>query len=67
MAEIIEWVGLFLRAVLGTIFMLAPGIVFWLVVVGIVAAIWWVRHAGLLRGDRDVDLGTHPSPDRPSS
>ena len=53
-AEVVEWAGICLRVVLGVIFMLAPGIVFWLAVVGIVAVIRQVGHADLLRSGRDV-------------
>jgi hypothetical protein len=45
--EVLWWVGDGFRAVVGTMIMLTPGIVFWLVVVGIIAIIQRWGRAGL--------------------
>ena len=47
MVEILGWVGDGFRVVVGTMIMLIPGIVFWLVVVGIIAMIQRWGRAGL--------------------
>lgn len=39
MEEILNWGGTFWRVVLATIFFITPGVVFWLVVAGILAAV----------------------------
>jgi hypothetical protein len=54
MAEVVEVAGICLRVVLGVIFMLTPGMVFWLAVVGIGLAIQRICRADLLRRSRDV-------------
>lgn len=47
MAEILEWVGECLRVLVASIFALTPGIVFWLVVIGVVAIVqrWSPRRS----------------------
>ena len=39
MMEFLQWIGAGFRAVVGTMILLVPGVVFWLVVVGITATI----------------------------
>jgi hypothetical protein len=39
MAEIVQWAGDFLRAVVGLIIMLIPGVAFWFVVIGFIAIV----------------------------
>ena len=46
MAEVLRWAGDCLRAFVGLVFMLIPGIVFWLVVLGIIAIAQQWNHAG---------------------
>ena len=46
LGEVVRWAGDFFRAVLGLIIMLIPGIVFWLVVIGVIVIVqrWNTRR-----------------------
>jgi hypothetical protein len=47
MGEVLRWVGDFFRVVVALVIMLTPGIVFWLVVIGIIAVIQRWSRTGL--------------------
>jgi len=47
MGEVLRWAGDFLRVVVAVMIMLTPGIVFWLVVIGIIAIIQQWSSTGL--------------------
>lgn len=47
MAEVLHWAGTCLRAVLGVIFILTPGVAFWLVVLGLLAMVRWIGRSNL--------------------
>jgi hypothetical protein len=53
MAEVLRWVGDCFRVVVATIFFLTPGMVFWLVVVGVIAAVHRSKGTGLYKTIRD--------------
>ena len=46
MEQVFEGLGTVLRAMLGLLFVVGPGVLFWLIVVGVVAAVRWVAHGG---------------------
>jgi len=54
MAEVLLWVENCSRALLGLIFFLTPGVVFWLVVIGIVIVFQRISHTDLYRIVRDT-------------
>lgn len=47
MAEIFRWAAACGRVAVAAIFALTPGMVFWLLVIGVIVAIHRVRHARL--------------------
>jgi membrane-bound metal-dependent hydrolase YbcI (DUF457 family) len=53
MGEVLRWAGGFFRVVLAVIIMLTPGIIFWLVVIGIIAIIQRLSRTGLYQIVRD--------------
>ncbi|TEU16474.1 MAG: hypothetical protein E3J21_10650 [Anaerolineales bacterium] len=53
MGEVLQWAGDFLRVVVATMIMLTPGIVFWLVVIGIIAIIQQWNRTGLYQTIQD--------------
>jgi hypothetical protein len=64
---VLQLAGTCVRATLGLAVMAAPGVLFWLVVVGIVVVIQRVCHVNLFRTIRDGTVGAYPSPDRPDA
>jgi Na+/H+-dicarboxylate symporter len=53
MGEVLRWAGDFSRAMVALMIMLTPGIVFWLVVIGIIAIIHRLSRTGLYQIVRD--------------
>lgn len=53
MGEVLRWAGDFFRVVVALIIMLTPGIVFWLVVIGIIAIIQRWSRTGLYQVVQD--------------
>lgn len=53
MAEVLRWVGDCFRVVVATIFFLTPGMVFWLVVIGVIVAAHRSKGTGLYKTIRD--------------
>lgn len=47
MGEMLNWAGTTWRVVLALVFFLTPGVAFWLVVAGLVAAVRRFRHSKL--------------------
>lgn len=50
MDQVFEGIGTVLRAVLGLLFILGPGMLFWMVVVGVVMGVRWVTRRGSFQG-----------------
>ena len=46
MEQVFEGLGTVLRAMLGLLFVVGPGVLFWMVVAGVVMAVRWVAHGG---------------------
>ena len=49
MEQVFEGLGTVLRAMLGLLFVVGPGVLFWMIVVGVVMGVRWVAHGGPLR------------------
>lgn len=54
MAEVLQWVEDCSRALLGLTFFLTPGVVFWLVVIGVVMIFQRISHTDLYRSVHDA-------------
>jgi len=46
MEQVLEGMGTVLRAMLGLVFIAGPGVLFWMIVVGVVMGIRWVVRRG---------------------
>ena len=46
MEQVLDGLGTVLYAMLGLLFVVGPGVLFWLVVVSVVVAVRWVAHGG---------------------
>jgi hypothetical protein len=64
---VLHLAGACVRATLALAVMVTPGVLFWLVVVGIIMVIQRVCHADLFRTVWDETVGAYPSPDRPDA
>ena len=62
MEQVFEGMTTVLRAMLGLVFIAGPGVLFWMIVVGVAMGVRWVAHRGpFQRVSRESQVTSTPS------
>ena len=62
MEQVLEGLGTVLRALLGLLFVVGPGVLFWLVIAGVVLTVRWVgQHGPFQRVGHEGQTASSPS------
>ena len=62
MEQVLEGIGTVLRAMLGLLLVVGPGVLFWMVVAGVVLAVRWVgQHGPFHRVSHEGQASSSPS------
>ena len=61
MEQVFDGLSTALRAMLGLLIVIGPGILFWLIVAGVATGVRWVTHRGPVERVQEVQGASSPS------